>query len=99
MISAGSHDTGVMMLKIQLCIAGTNYILKYNQMKKLLTLINCNNISQYLVLLCFWSYKRSLGKQKRHLSKASFFYTSVYVLYTTLSALNQNDVLNGIIAC
>ncbi len=33
--------TGVMMLKIQLCITGVNYILKCNEIE------NCKNISQY----------------------------------------------------
>ncbi len=40
--------TGVMMLKIQLCISRINYIFKYFQYKPFL---NCNNISQYY---CFY---------------------------------------------
>ncbi len=36
MISEGSFDkTGVMMLKIQLCITGINYILKYIQIENI----------------------------------------------------------------
>ncbi len=34
MISEGSCDTGVMMLKIQLSITGINYILKYIKIEK-----------------------------------------------------------------
>ncbi len=39
MISEGSCDTEVMMLKIQLCITEINYILKYIQIKKQLNKI------------------------------------------------------------
>ncbi len=38
--------TGVMLLKIQLCITGINYILKYVNII-LETILNVNNISQY----------------------------------------------------
>ncbi len=45
--------TGVMMLKIQLCITGIYYILKYIQLFiSILSYFNSNNILQYY---CFWS--------------------------------------------
>ncbi len=53
MISEGSRDAEVMMLKIQRCITGINYILyilmKKNKKKTLI--LNCNNISQYYCIL------------------------------------------------
>ncbi len=55
MISEGSSDTEdwvsmsierVLMLKIQLCITGINYILKYIQVEKYTVYyFNCGNIS------------------------------------------------------
>ncbi len=35
MISEGSCDTEVMMLKIQLCFTGMNYILKYIEIENI----------------------------------------------------------------
>ncbi len=63
--------TGVMMLKIQLCITGINYILTYIQTEKLC--YYCNNISQhyFYCLLHYWSNKCSLGD---NLSKILKFY-------------------------
>ncbi len=47
MISEESYDTdtGVMMLKIQLCITGINYIYKIFKFKTVA--LNSNGISQY----------------------------------------------------
>jgi len=33
------HVTGVMMLKIQLCITGINYTLKYNKIENIIVII------------------------------------------------------------
>ncbi len=52
MISEGFCDTGVMMLKIQLCITGINYILKYIKIEK--SYFNYSNISQYYGFYCIF---------------------------------------------
>ncbi len=55
------HDTKVIMLKIQLCIAEINYILKYIEIENSyfeLSKIFHNNTD----LLCFWWNKRNLGE-------------------------------------
>ncbi len=44
--SRDTEETGVMMLKIQICITGINYILKYIHIET--SFLNCNNISQLL---------------------------------------------------
>ncbi len=47
--------TGVMMLKIQLCITGINSILKYIKIKKkLFKILNSNKIHNITFLLYFW---------------------------------------------
>ncbi len=56
--------TGVMMLKIQLCITGINYILKCSAIKTVI--LNYNNMSH------FWTNTWSLGKHKRLLIR--FYY-------------------------
>ncbi len=45
--------TGVMMLKIQLCITGINYILKCINIKNSYFKF-CNNISQYYSFYCIF---------------------------------------------
>ncbi len=49
--------TRVMMLKIQLCITGINYIIKYIT----IVIFNCKNII-FIVLLYFRSNKYTLGE-------------------------------------
>ncbi len=51
--------TGVMMLKIQLCITEINYIIY----------IHIENIKYFTILLYVWSNKCGLNEQKRPLSK------------------------------
>ncbi len=55
--------TGVLMLKIQLCITGINYILKYI---KIVNILNSNNILQNDFFLYFWSNRYSLDEHKEH---------------------------------
>ncbi len=45
-------ETVVMMLKIQLCFTGINYIFKYIQIENVI--LNCNNILQYYVSYCIF---------------------------------------------
>ncbi len=55
----------------QLCLTGINYILKYNQY--------C--LTKLLFLLCFWSYKCSLGEQIGETFKnLTFFFVCVCFL-------------------
>ncbi len=62
MISEGSLKTGVMMLKIQLCNTGINYILKYIRIEKKLFL-DCNNILIVYIIVII-SKKKIMQKIK-----------------------------------
>ncbi len=65
--------TGVMMLKIQLCITEINYILKYIKTEKSL---NCNNISQYYCFYCIFVQINAdlMNEWMKHLYSAFIVY-------------------------
>ncbi len=62
--------TGVMMLKIQLCITGINCILKYIQISSYYKFL------YFAILLSFWSNKCSLGEHKKLLLKTQIIPSS-----------------------
>ncbi len=64
------HVTGVMMLKIQLCIAGINYILKYIQIDKLFWIVLMLVLIKNCINKVSWETENSYLKQT---------YTHIYV--------------------
>ncbi len=64
--------TGVMMLKMQLCITGKKLILKYTHTKKTVVL-NCNTISQYYCVYCIFEHINVVLMSKRNI------YTTLHI--------------------